>query len=59
MSYWLELLRRSLLVTNAAAFPTLFLFSLTVAFRALALSAFRFFDRIARDKGLIDAQSNF
>jgi ABC-2 type transport system permease protein len=32
---------------------------LTLAFGALAFVAFRFFDRLARDRGMIDAQSNF
>ena len=69
ITYWLELLRRALLGRSAAAFPTLAAFSnvqlfgilaaLTLGFSALAFIAFRFFDRIARDKGLIDAQSNF
>jgi ABC-2 type transport system permease protein len=69
ITYWLELMRRALLGSGAAAFPTLAAFSnawlflilagLTAGFTALALAAFRFFDRIARDRGMIDAQSNF
>jgi ABC-2 type transport system permease protein len=69
MTYWLELLRRALLGANAAAFPTLAAFgnaqlfgilaALTVGFSILAFVAFRYFDRVARDKGLIDAQSDF
>jgi ABC-2 type transport system permease protein len=69
MTYWLELIRRALLGPQAAAFPTLAGFTnselfitlsaLTAAFSLTALLAFRFFDRVARDKGLIDAQSDF
>ena len=69
MTYWLELMRRALLGPGSAAFPTLAAFSntklfgiltgLTIAFAILAFAAFHIFDRIARDKGMIDAQSNF
>jgi ABC-2 type transport system permease protein len=69
MTYWLELIRRALLGPGAAAFPTLAAFSntqlfgilaaQTVAFGLIAAFAFRHFDRVAREKGLIDAQSNF
>ena len=69
MTYWLELLRRALLGSNLMAFPTLVLYSnaelfgvlavLTGSFGLIAWFAFRFFDRMARDRGMIDAQSNF
>jgi len=69
MTYWLELIRRSLLGSGAAAFPTLAGFSdiqlfgilgaITLAFSLIASFAFRFFDKVARDNGMIDAQSNF
>lgn len=69
LTYWLELLRRALLGVNAAAFPTLAAFSnaqlfgilaaLTVAFGALAFLAYRYFDHVARENGMIDVQSNF
>jgi len=69
MTYWLELLRRALLGPGAAAFPTLAAFSnaqlfgilaaITLVFAALARVAFRYFDRRARELGLLDAQSNF
>jgi len=69
MTYWLELMRRALLGADMAAFPTLASYSngklfgilavLTLSFGGLAFFAFRLFDRIARDRGMIDAQSNF
>ncbi len=69
MTYWLELLRRALLGPGAAAFPTLAGFSnlqlfgilggLTVVFSFIATFAYRYFDQVARDNGMIDAQSNF
>lgn len=69
MTYWLELLRRSLLGPGAATFPTLSAFgdaqffailtALKVGFGVLAFVAFRHFDRVARDKRMIDAQSDF
>lgn len=69
MTYWLELLRRAVLGEGAAAFPTLAAWSnaelfgvlalITVAFGFVAFAAFRFFDRRAREEGMIDAQSNF
>ena len=69
MTYWLELLRRALLGSGAAAFPTLAGFSnlqlfgilggLTVVFGLIAAVAYRYFDKVARDNGMIDAQSNF
>jgi ABC-2 type transport system permease protein len=69
MTYWLELLRRALLGPGAAAFPTLAAFSnaqlfailggITLAFALLTTVAYRHFDRIAREQGLLDTQSNF
>jgi len=69
MTYWLELVRRALLGTNLSVFPTLVSYSngelfgvlaiLTASFGVVAFIAFRYFDRMARDRGMIDAQSNF
>jgi ABC-2 type transport system permease protein len=67
--YWLELMRRALLGTDAVGSPANVSFSnmellgiltlLTLAFGLLSFAAFRFFDKIARDRGMIDTQSNF
>jgi ABC-2 type transport system permease protein len=69
MTYWLELLRRALLGPGAAAFPTLAAFSnahlfailglITLGFAGLSAVLFRYFDRRARELGLLDAHSNF
>jgi ABC-2 type transport system permease protein len=69
MTYWLELIRRALLGSGAVAFPAMAAFDdaqlftvlavLTVGLGALAFLAFTYFDRIAREKGMIDAQSDF
>jgi ABC-2 type transport system permease protein len=69
MTYWLELLRRALLGPGAAAFPTLAAFSnaqlfailggITLFFGVVSVFAFRYFDRRARELGLLDAVSNF
>jgi ABC-2 type transport system permease protein len=69
MTWWLELLRRALLGSNLSAFPTLLAYSnaelfgvlavLTGSFGVVAWLAFRYFDGMARDRGMIDAQSNF
>jgi ABC-2 type transport system permease protein len=69
MTYWLELLRRAILGSGAAAFPTLASFSneqlfailglITLVFSGLAAVAYNYFDRVAREKGLIDSQNNF
>lgn len=69
LTYWLELLRRALLGPGAEAFPTLaaytnaelfaILGAITLASAVLAVAGFRYFDRRARELGLIDAQSNF
>jgi ABC-2 type transport system permease protein len=69
VSYWLELLRRAFLGEAAAAFPTfaafgdgqllLILAAFALGLAALAALAFRLFDRVARERGLIDVVSNF
>jgi len=69
MTYWLELLRRAILGPGAAAFPTLAGFSnlqlfsilgaITIAFAVIAMLAYGYFDRVAREKGLIDSYHNF
>lgn len=69
MAYWLELLRRALLGTGAQAFPTFAAFStpqlfgilagITLAFGLIAFFAFRYFDHLARENGMIDAYHNF
>jgi ABC-2 type transport system permease protein len=69
MTYWLELIRRALLGPAASAFPTLAAFSIpqlfailggiTLIFGLLTGIAYRHFDRIAREEGLLDTQSNF
>ncbi len=69
LTYWLELLRRAMLGPGAAAFPTLAAFSnlqlfgiliaVTLAFSFLTFVAYRYFDHIAREKGMIDAHSNY
>jgi ABC-2 type transport system permease protein len=69
LTYWLELVRRALLGPGAAAFPTLAAFSnaqllavlagLTVVAGGVAYAAFRYFDHVARERGMIDLTSNF
>lgn len=69
ITYWLELIRRSLIGEVAQAFPTLSGFSngqllgilvgLSLAFGAVSIVAFRFCDRRARERGLIDRTSNY
>jgi len=69
VTYWLELVRRALLGSNLPDFPPLASYSngelfgilaaLTVVFGVVAAIAFRIFDGMARERGLIDAQSNF
>jgi ABC-2 type transport system permease protein len=69
LSYWLELVRRALLGTKVAAFPTFATFSdwqllgilagITALFGLFASLSYRFFDRQAREKGLIDVVNNF
>ena len=69
LTYWLELLRRSLVGHVAQEFPTLSSFSdiellavlmgSTVAFGLLALGVFSLADRTARRRGLIDRTTNY
>jgi ABC-2 type transport system permease protein len=67
LAYWLELLRRSLLVSKPGS-PTLTTLSnmkvlgifivLTAALSAAALATFRWCDRAARERGMIDRVTN-
>jgi ABC-2 type transport system permease protein len=69
LTYWLELMRRSLIGEVAEAFPTLvnfsngellgILFGLTVFFGLLSWWAFRFCDHRARELGYIDRVTNY
>ncbi len=69
ITYWLELMRRSLSGNVAQAFPTLARFSdlqligillaLSIAFGILSRSIFRYCDLRARERGLIDLVSNY
>lgn len=69
LSYWLELVRRAALGPAAAAFPTFAAYSdatlllilafMTIGLAGVAAVAYGFFDRVARDRGLIDVVSNF
>jgi len=69
LTYWLELLRRSLVGSVAQAFPTLsgvsnnqllaILVSLTLLFGGLSVVVFRWCEHRAREKGLIDLVSNY
>lgn len=69
LTYWLELMRRSLIGEVAAAFPTLAGFSnaqllailvgLTLVFSFAAFFAFRFCDHRARELGYIDMTTNY
>ena len=69
VTYWLELVRRSLAGTAAPRFPSLeaigdyellgVLVALTLALGAVAAATFRRCDRIARERGLIDRTSNY
>lgn len=69
VTYWLELLRRTLVGSVAQAFPTLaalsnlqlmgILLGLTLAFALLASFSFRWCERLARERGLIDAVTNY
>lgn len=68
-TYWLELLRRSLIGNVAEVFPTLagfsnleilgVLFGLSVLFGAVSIWVFRYCDAIARERGLIDRTTNY
>lgn len=69
LTYWLELLRRSLVGTVAEAFPTLSQYSnsqlfgvligLTVIFGLLSLVVFRLCEHQARERGVIDVVTNY
>ncbi len=69
ITYWLELMRRSLAGNVAQAFPTLERFSnlqligillgLSLIFAVLSTYIYRFCDREAREQGLIDRVSNY
>lgn len=69
ITYWLELMRRSLIGEVAQAFPTLaqysnleligILLGLTVVFAVLSVFTFRWCDHRARELGLIDMVSNY
>jgi ABC-2 type transport system permease protein len=69
ITYWLELLRRSLVGNVAQAFPTLvgftnlqlmgILVGLSVLFGIVAFTAFRWCDHRARERGLIDRVTNY
>lgn len=68
-TYWLELLRRSLVGNVAQAFPTLANFSnlqilgilvgLSIFFGAISVYVFRWCDARARELGLIDRTTNY
>jgi ABC-2 type transport system permease protein len=68
-TYWLELLRRSLVGDVAQAFPTLANFSnmqilgvmvgLSILFSVVSLWIFKICDNIARERGLIDRTTNY
>jgi ABC-2 type transport system permease protein len=69
MTYWLELLRRSLLGPGAAAFPTFasytstqllaILTGLTILYGVVALMFFRWAENRAREKGLLDLETHY
>jgi len=69
ITYWLELLRRSLVGSVAEAFPALaglsnaqlmgILVGLTVVFAVLARIEFRFCEHRARERGLLDRVTNY
>ena len=69
ITYWLELMRRSLAGNVAQAFPTLARFSnlqllgillgLSVVFGLISVFVFRYCDYRARERGLIDFVSNY
>ncbi len=69
ITYWLELIRRSLLGESSKAFPTLASFSsaellgimlgLSVLFSVTALLTFKLCDFLARERGLIDRTTNY
>jgi ABC-2 type transport system permease protein len=69
VTYWLELLRRSLVGHIAQAFPTLqglsnlqligILVGLTIIFGTISFYLFRYCERIAQERGLLDRVTNY
>jgi ABC-2 type transport system permease protein len=69
ITYWLELLRRSLVGSVAEAFPTfenlsntqllVILLGLTAVFAVLSIYGFRWCEHRVRERGLIDMVSNY
>ena len=69
ITYWLELLRRTLVGQVAQAFPTLsglseiqllgILLGLTAVFSGLSIISFRWCEHQARERGLIDVVTNY
>jgi len=69
ITYWLELIRRSMVGTVAGAFPTLqslsdmqllgILLALTVVFSLVSIITFKRCDHVARERGLIDVVTNY
>jgi ABC-2 type transport system permease protein len=69
VTYWLELLRRSLVGHIAQAFPTLqslsnlqiigILIGLTIIFGVIANFLFHYCEHVARERGLIDMVTNY
>jgi len=69
ITYWLELLRRSLLPSGVKAFPTFaslsngellgIMLGLSVFFGVAAFASFKLCDFLARERGLIDRTTNY
>lgn len=69
ITYWLELIRRALIGDVAQVFPTLARFSnlellgilvaLSLVFGVASIFVFRYCDRLARERGLIDRTTNY
>ena len=69
ITYWLELMRRSLIGEVAQAFPTLAMFTnaellgiltgLTILFGIISVFTFRWCDYLARERGMIDRTTNY
>ena len=69
ITYWLELIRRSLIGNVAQVFPTLARFNniellgilagLSIVFGVISIVTFRICDRRARERGLIDRTTNY
>ena len=69
ISYWLELLRRSMVGEIAAAFPTFqnlsnsqlmgILIGLTIMCGIIAWYLFRYCEHVAQERGLIDMVTNY